>query len=99
MKRSPGFLAVAASPTDEQISKMAKARVSFKMHALVYVLVNLFLAAVWFATSVGDGTPYWPMWTHFGWGIGLAVHGFTAYGAGSQMLEREEERLRRHGKA
>ena len=92
-----------APPTDEQITKMAKARVSFKMHAVVYVLVNLFLAIVYFVTSDGDpvltdggqGAYYWPIWTHLGWGLGLAIHGFTKYGPGSNMLAREEEKIRR----
>lgn len=89
--------------TDEQITKMAKARVSFKVHALVYVVINLFLMAIWMMTS-SDAMPmygsdstigdYWPMWTHLGWGIGLAFHGFAAYGPGPNMLEREEAKIR-----
>jgi hypothetical protein len=90
--------------TDEQITKMAKVRVAFKMHLIVYVAVNLFLAAVWYVTSEGDGLTlteergdayYWPIWTHLGWGLGLAIHGFTTYGPGSNMLAKEEEKLRR----
>lgn len=93
-----------AALTDEQITKMAKARVSFKVHAFTYVIVNLFLMAVWMMTS--DGAPmhpgdgdwgwgdYWPMWTHLGWGIGLAFHGFAAYGPGPGMVEQEEQRIR-----
>ena len=88
--------------TDEQITRMAKARVAFKMHLIVYVAVNLFLAAVWYITSDGAsptldgrGDYYWPIWTHLGWGLGLAIHGFTTYGPGSNMLAREEEKLRR----
>lgn len=88
--------------TDEQITKMAKARVSFKMHAIVYVCVNLFLAAIWFVTSGYRSIPtsamdnhYWPIWTHLGWGLGLAIHGFTTYGPGNNMQAREEEKIRR----
>lgn len=92
--------------TDEQITKMAKARVAFKMHLIVYLCVNLFLAAVWYVTQGVDGISidagpgegddyYWPIWTHLGWGLGLAIHGFTTYGPGNNMLAKEEEKLRR----
>ena len=91
--------------TDEQITKMAKARVGFKVHAIVYVLVNLFLMGVWMLTGgtgwMHDGVAdpdagdYWPMWTHLGWGLGLAIHGFMVYGPGSGMQQREEEKIRR----
>lgn len=88
---------MAAPLTDEQITRMAKARVAFKMHALTYAAVNVFLAAVWFLTdgmqSSGDGG-YWPIWTHLGWGLGLAIHGFATYGPASNMQQREEAKLR-----
>lgn len=92
---------MAAPLTDQQITRMAKARVAFKTHLVVYIAVNLFLAAIWLITRGGDsnsGSPdggYWPIWTHLGWGLGLAIHGFTTYGPGSNMLQREEERIRR----
>ena len=87
--------------TDEQITKMAKARVAFKTHLIVYVAVNVFLSAIWFVsngmawTNDGDDSMYWPIWTHLGWGLGLAIHGFMTYGPGSNMLAKEEEKLRR----
>lgn len=96
----PASLAVATPLTDQQITKMAKARVAFKMHLLVYVCVNLFLAAIWYVSNGmswvndGDDSMYWPIWTHLGWGLGLAIHGFTTYGPGNNMLAREEEKIR-----
>ena len=92
-----------AQLTDEQITKMAKARVGFKVHLMVYVLVNLFLMGVWvFSGGMArmheapgwTGADYWPMWTHLGWGLGLAIHGFVVYGPGSDMQAREEQRIR-----
>lgn len=93
---------MAAQLTDEQVTRLAKARVSFKVHLVVYVIVNLFLMASWMMTSpghmwAGDGWTmgyYWPMWTHLGWGVGLAIHGFMAYAGGPGMLEREEQAIR-----
>ena len=99
---------MVAPLTDEQITRMAKMRVAFKTHAIVYVAVNLFLAAIWALTSdmqnidinAGGGADYWPIWTHLGWGLGLAIHGFTTYGPGSNMLAREEEKIRQqYGKS
>lgn len=79
-------------PTDEEIRKMAKARVDFRQHAVAYVVVNVFFAAVWWFT---DGGFYWPIWVHLGWGIGLAFNAYHAYGSsGPGALAREEEKLR-----
>lgn len=89
--------------SDEQVLKMAKARVSFKVHLFTYLVVNLFLMGIWAASggmdAMHDGTAtfsdYWPVWTHLGWGIGLAFHGYGAYGPGPNMVEREAEKIRR----
>lgn len=82
---------------------MAEARVGFKRHALIYVLVNLLLAGIWFFTRGMDadgGGFYWPVWSHLGWGLGLAFHAFGVYGPGKSWEAREEEKLRRkYGRA
>ena len=93
---------MAAPLTDDQIAKMAKARVSFKVHAFTYIVVNVFLMFIWMMTEPdrmpmnegADLAGYWPMWTHLGWGLGLAIHGFMVYGPGSGMQEREEQKIR-----
>jgi hypothetical protein len=89
-------------PTDDEIREMAKARVGFRMHAVVYVAVNLLLVLIWWLTSgrgpatLGEGgdSYYWPIWPHLGWGLGLALHGFGVYGGGQDWQRREEEKLR-----
>ena len=91
-----------ASLSDDDIRRLAKARAGFKVHVLVYAVVNLFLAVVWFVTSgmpaaptlEGGSTYYWPIWPHLGWGLGLAIHGFGTYYGGTDFVRREEERLR-----
>ena len=94
---------MAATMTDDEIRKLAKARASFKMHAMAYVAVNAFLAAIWYITS-GGGMPtlmdnrehyYWPIWTHLGWGLGLLLHYFFTMGPGQNLQAREEEKIRR----
>ena len=85
--------------TDDQITKMAKARVGFKTHFIVYVCVNLFLLGIWLFES-GEGPAktgddyFWPVWPVLSWGLGLAIHGFMVYGPGSGMQQREEEKIR-----
>lgn len=78
--------------SDEDITRMAKARVEFKQHLATYFIVNAVLVAIWAATSFGSY--FWPFWPILGWGIGLAFHGFNAYGDGGSVA-KEEEKIRR----
>lgn len=96
-----------AALTDDDIARMAKERVGFKVHVLTYVVVNLFLVLVWYVSSSGrspvlldgDGAYYWPFWAHAGWGLGLLFHAFGVYG-GRGWQRKEEEKLRRkYGRA
>lgn len=86
--------------TDEEIRKIAKSRVGFKAHLLVYVAVNILLALIWlitinYAETPVESTYYWPIWPHIGWGVGVTIHGFLVYGAGLDWERREEESIRR----
>jgi len=88
--------------SDEQVTKLVRERVGFRMNLVAYVFVNLFLVGVWFVTTGGgapsftDGRHYfWPIWPILGWGLGLAFHWFRAFGPGAGMQAREEERIRR----
>ncbi len=86
--------------TDEELLRRAKRRVDqklgFYIHALVFVLVNLGLAVINYAT----GGPRWHGWPLFGWGIGLAVHGVVTFlslqgdGLRESMLAAEIDRLK-----
>lgn len=92
--RAPARM-TAAVPSDDDIRKMAKARVGFRQHVASYVIINLFLAGVWWFTSGRDGDgSYWPIWVHLGWGLGLAFNWWGVYGGGQDAVAREEERLR-----
>jgi hypothetical protein len=46
-------------------------RLSFRIHATVFVAVNLMLVVIWALT--GGGEP-WFLYALAGWGIGLAAH-------------------------
>lgn len=87
--------------TEQDLQRRAKRRVNQKMgfyiHASVYVLVNLGLAAINFA----GGGKAWHLWPLAGWGLGLAIHGIVTFaslnggGLRKRMLQDEVERLRR----
>lgn len=78
--------------------KRAAAKLGWAIHALVYVVVNLFFLAL---STYGFGQRNWSPVPLLGWGLGLALHGVAVFlmGDGSalrrHLLENERERLRR----
>jgi len=100
---------------DEKLMKEAKKRVeakqSFRIHALVYVMVNAFLVLIYFVTSPlqetvrlqigwGDGNIFWPLFPMLGWGIGLAAHGIAVWSylsgkSNDAAIQAEYQRLKR----
>jgi hypothetical protein len=78
---------------ERAIAKLKKKR-EFTAHLLAYVLVNVFLVAIWAVTS--DGTLFWPIFPILGWGIGLAFHGWDVYGSPprEEQIHHEMARLR-----
>jgi hypothetical protein len=65
---------------DPVIWEQARKRASFNSHLATYVVVNLFLWAIWFFTTNDkrEGLP-WPIWSSLGWGLGLIFHYVGAY--------------------
>jgi hypothetical protein len=45
-------------------------------HVTTYVLVNMFLVAIWAVTGVEF---FWPVFPILGWGVGLALHAWDVY--------------------
>ena len=86
----------------EEIDRIARRRAGAKLgwyvHAMVYLLVNLFLFSL---SEYGFGTRAWSVKPLLGWGLGLALHGISVWflGAGGQLRERmvqkERDRLQR----
>ena len=73
---------------DPILWEIACKRVGFIKHAVVYLIVNIFLWALWYFTSndynseyriIKEGYYPWPIWTTLGWGIGLAFNFTSAY--------------------
>ena len=89
--------AFTLTPEQEKLARRrAGAKKGWTIHAIVFVLVNLVLLF----KSAAQGTG-WAVYPAFGWGIGLLVHGFVVFFAGSgsglhqSLLERERQRLQR----
>ena len=90
-------------PTNEKdaaLWELAKKRASFKKSLSVYIIVNLFLWALWY---FGDDNNYtwsfrhwpWPLWTSLGWGVGIALQYASAYIAPKSIsVENEYQKLK-----
>jgi hypothetical protein len=78
--------------------RRADAKLAFRSHLAVYVLVNLGLFAINLITSPGS---WWFYWATLGWGIGLVAHGAATYsllgGERERMFEQELKRVRDRG--
>lgn len=86
--------------SDTEIRRRAKKRVDMKMgffiHLLVFICVNLGLAAL----NLLQGGHRWNIWPLGGWAIGLAIHGLVTFlslngdGLRERLLAEEIERLK-----
>lgn len=72
--------AVRSERDERQRRRRRMAAQSFRVHAAVFIAVQLLLFVTWLVTTPG-GFP-WFVFPFFGWGIGLAAHGFAAYSRG-----------------
>ena len=87
-------------PTDEELRrkarKIAKGKSDFYIHFVIYIAVNLFLIAQWWVIA-GPGSFPWFVFPLFGWGIGVAAHGISAFrgeGYVETQTEREYQKLK-----
>jgi hypothetical protein len=79
--------------------EVAQKRASFKGHLLAYIIVNVFLWALWYFSgqrySGGHYNYPWPVWSTLGWGIGLAFHFAGAYVfPKANLVEKEYQKLK-----
>lgn len=80
---------------DERLWRRARAIAAFKRNLFGYIVINLFLWAVWWFTAGADyfedmkGIP-WPAWVSLGWGMGIAFHYFRAYHGSNRDIAIEE---------
>lgn len=87
------------APNDADLRAKAEARVKaredFRVHLLIYVLVNAMLWVIWYLGGADISQP-WPIYALLGWGIGLVAHWYSVYGVNDQRREAAiEEEMRR----
>ena len=78
----------------ERAERRVKSQVDLRGHLLLYVLVNVFLMVIWWVTGAAF---FWPVFPIVGWGIGVAMHAWDAYGPGTvseDRVRREMDRMR-----
>lgn len=85
---------------DNQLWKMAKARVEFKAHFRKYLLVNGLLWLLWLMVNISGKTDEWsfpwPIYPTAAWGIAIAIHYYKAYcQKESDPIRREYEKLKK----
>src|ERR1700681_2238303 len=66
--------------TSDELRRIARKRIEdrrgFIPHALVYVLVNAALVAIWATNGAGF---FWPAFVIGFWGVGLVMHAWSAF--------------------
>jgi hypothetical protein len=72
---------------DEQLRQLARKRVEFRTHLIVYLVINTALWVIWFLTGQGY---IWPIWPLVGWGVGVLFQYLFDYRA-SRILSEEKE--------
>ena len=73
--------------TDSQLHELARKRVDFRRHLIVYCAINSVLWLIWYITGEGY---MWPIWPMAGWGVGLLFHYIFEYRP-SKFLSEDEE--------
>jgi len=82
--------------------EMVEAKIGFKRHLMVYLVINGFLFAIWLITALISGGGAWFPWFVFvlvGWGIGVFMHGWRVYygkdeAKREKLINAEMERMR-----
>jgi hypothetical protein len=89
-----------ATPRDQRLWEIARARTKFQGHLVTYFVVNAGLWLLWAVTTwpfqrEQHAALPWPIWSTLFWGIGLVAQGFAAYGSLNRghRTQREYERL------
>jgi 2TM domain len=82
----------------QQAIKRIKAKRDFRVHLLIYVLVNSALVIIWAFASAGRGGSqgfFWPIFPMLGWGFAVVMQGYKVYRGGAiteSQIAREMER-------
>ena len=84
---------------DPKLWQIAKSRAQFRKNIFTYMVICLFLWAIWWFTQgrhTGITGYPWPLWVMLGWGVNLAFQYFNAYlGNKDSLTEEEYEKLKK----
>ena len=88
---------VGSAPPAPSERELARRRVQerrdFGAHLVTYIVVNVFLIALWALTGMGY---FWPVWVMAPWGIGLVLHAWTIFFRRPVTEADVDAELRRH---
>jgi amino acid transporter len=79
-------------PKDARQWRLSRKRAAFKRNVFTYLIVNIFLWAVWWYSSAKYGTERlpWPVWVMLVWSIALAFQFLQAYIGNKKLLSDSE---------
>ena len=83
---------------EQELWRLAKKRVSFKRHLLIYMIVNVFFWCIWWfdEDNRDKGEFPWPVWSMLGWGVGLAFEYVSVYHSNKpDAIEKEYEKIKK----
>ncbi len=70
---------VISDERDQALRSLRRKR-GFRAQVVSYVVINVFLWLLWFATGGAAEQGYWPAWVSAAWGVGLAFSAWHTYG-------------------
>jgi hypothetical protein len=82
---------------EQKLREEAEARVAFKRHFKIYVIITLLIWAIWylFRARFGYYDGYWPIYSTLGWGFGVFMHYSGVYGNSESKIDQEVEKLKK----
>ncbi len=72
-----------------QALKRVKARKSFYINIVNYLIINVLLFVINYITDPGH---WWFYWVTIGWGVGLAFHAFSVFGVSERFGDDWEKK-------
>ncbi|HPU37972.1 MAG TPA: 2TM domain-containing protein [Microthrixaceae bacterium] len=88
---------MSADERTQAIQSLRRKR-GFRSDLAIYLVINVALWALWFATGGAEDQGYWPAWVSVAWGLGLAFNAWQAFGAkpiSQSDIDAEMNRMKR----
>lgn len=79
-----------ADPRTQAIHTLRRKQ-EFQGHLIAYITVNTLFWAIWLLVGLSSGAWFpWPIIPMAGWGIGIAMHAWSAFGSPSRPITEEQ---------